>query len=180
MPEFDKDKKDNYDRDRDRDHDCAKCNDSGHPLPKPIIFECGNGGGFTFTANCSSTQENACCICTPKTVANVTLDTSCLCKPKIKIEFSSIIHFIPDNTGKAQLEFDLVRCCKDFPECVVGTWNYQIEENDTFAKSFCFDYCDCSACSGCCTYIVKCRPIFVKDASICVTNCQIAAFAQGH
>ena len=69
--------------DYNRDHDCVRCPDPGHPLPKPILFECGNGGGFTFAANSSnSTEDNACCICTPKTVANVTLDTSCLCKLK--------------------------------------------------------------------------------------------------
>mgnify|MGYP000928171067 FL=1 len=181
MADYEKyDKKDDYKKDDFHDWECVKCKDPGHPVPKPILFECGTGGGFTFSANCSSsTEDNAPCICTPKTVANVTLDTSCLCRPKVKVEFSSIIHFIPDSDGHAQLEFDLVRCCKDFPECVIGTWNYEIEENDRFAKSFCFDYCDCSACPGCCTYIVKCRPVFVKNCSVCVTNCHLAIFAQG-
>ncbi len=171
------------DKDRDCDRNCVRCPEPGHPLPKPILFECGNGGGFTFAANCSnSKEENAGCICTPKTIATVTLDTSCLCMPKVKVEFSSIVHFIPKNDhGQVQLEFDLVRCCKDFPECVIGTWNFEIgKEDDNFAKSFCFNHCDCSSCPGCCTYIVKCRPVFVKDAAICVTNCQIAIFAQEH
>ncbi|NLO41142.1 MAG: DUF4489 domain-containing protein [Ruminiclostridium sp.] len=171
------------DNDRfDKKEGCFPCPDPGHPLPKPILFECGNGGGFTFAANGSSSDErNAPCICVPKTVANVTLDTSCLCMPKVKIEFSSIIHFIPKCVGSAQLEFDLVKCCRDFPECTVGTWNYEISgEEDKFAKSFCFDYCECSSCPNCCTYIVKCRPVYVNNAAICVANCQIAAFAQTH
>ena len=166
--------------DFDRERDCVRCPDPGHPLPKPILFECGNGGGFTFAANCSnSTEDNACCICTPKTVANVTIDTSCLCKPKIKVEFSSIIHFIPDSDGKAQLEFDLVRCCKDFPECVVGTWNYEIEENDKFAKSFCFDYCDCSTCPGLHLYR-KMQTCFCKGRRYLCHQLSNRYFSQGH
>jgi hypothetical protein len=162
------------------DGDCVKCKEPGHPMPRPILFECGNGGGFTYSA--AYEDDNQCSVCTPKTVANVTLDTTCLCAPKIKVEFSSIVHFIPDHCeGQAQVEFDLVRCCRDFPECIISTWNYEIaKEDNRFAKSFCFDYCDCNSCPGCCTYIVKVRPILVKKATICVTNCQIAIFAQGH
>ena len=150
-----------------------------HPMPQPILFECGNGGGFTFSAD-DGREEGAASICTPKTVANVTVDTTSLCRPKIKVEFSSIITFVPGFVGHARLEFDLVRCCRDFPECVIGTWNCEVEDHEHVTKSFCFDYCDCNSCPGCCLYIVRVRPVFVNDATICVTNTQIAVFAQGH
>lgn len=162
-----------------QDRDCATCR-PGHPMPQPILFECGNGGGFTFSADDDGREESAACICTPKTVANVTVDTTFLRRPKIKVEFSSIITFVPGFVGHARLEFDLVRCCRDFPECAVGTWNYEVEDHEHVTKSFCFDYCDCNSCPGCCLYIVRVRPVFVKDATICVTNTQIAVFAQGH
>ena len=55
MPDIDKEKKDYYYR--DYAHDCEKCHDPGHPVPKPIIFECGNGGGFTFAANCRTAHR---------------------------------------------------------------------------------------------------------------------------
>ncbi|NLU52678.1 MAG: DUF4489 domain-containing protein [Clostridiaceae bacterium] len=166
----------------EKDYECRKpviCPEPEHPLPKPVLFECGNGGGFTYSAKTYCGKENnAICVCTPKTIANVNIDTARLYKPKIKVEFSSIIHFIPENYGHAQLEFDLVRCCKDFPECVIGTWTYEVEEDDKSAISFCFNYCDLSAFPGLCTYLVKIRPVLVRDATICVTNCQLAIFAQ--
>lgn len=176
MSEYEKKDEKEY---KDVDH--VKCSEPEHSQPKSILFECGNGGGLTYSArSCCGKDNNAVCVCTPKTIANVTIDTSCLIRPKIKVEFSSIVHFIPENYGHAQLEFDLVRCCRDFPECVVGTWNYEVEDDDKSANSFCFDYCDLSTCPGCCTYLVKLRPVSVKEATICVTNCQLAIWAQGH
>lgn len=167
------------DHDLDCQKDCLKGKDTAHFLPGPLLLECGNGGGFTFTDSLTnSSDENTTCICEPQTAASVVIDTTCFCRPNIKTEFSSILHFIPDCNGYAKLEFDFVRCCKDFPECVLRTWNFEANENDKFSRPFCFDHCDLNSCPGCCIYMVKARPVCVKRATVCATNCQMAVFAQ--
>lgn len=150
-------------------------------LSRTLCFECGTGGGYTFVSN-SNMKENESHSYTSKILASVALDADWLCKPKVKVDFSSIIHFVPRNTqGQCQLEFDLVRLCKDSPDCVIGTWNYGIEKGDeSLTKSFCFNLCDYGAGLGNCTYQVKCRPVLLKDAVLCVTNCQMVALAQEH
>lgn len=161
--------------------DCIQCN-SKHPVAKPIIFECGTGNGFTFATDGSSISlTSPCQACTPKTLGVVTIDTTCLCRPKTKIEFSSNVHFVDKacGDGTVQMEFQLFRCCDNRQEVPLGTWYYEItDEGDNFAQTFSFIYCDCNSCPGCCVYTVRCKPIEVENASICVTNCHIAAFAQ--
>ncbi len=183
------DKHDRYDKHEKYDYyyenkDCVDCRKPGHPLPKPLLMECGQGNGYTFADNGESISlTSPCTACRPKTLANVTIDTTCLCKPKTKIEFASNVHFVPfrrDGNGDLKFEFELVRKCDDGTETSLNTWLFEItDERDNFAQTFSFMYCDCNSCPGCCEYYVRGIPLELDECSFCVTNCHIAALAQG-
>ena len=174
---------DNNDNGKKKVCECFDCKKAGHPLPKEILFECGTGNGFTFATNGSSISlTSPCTACRPKTVASVVLDTTCLCKPVTKIEFSSNVHFVRRDShedGTVQLEFELIRKCDDGFESSLSSWFYEItDERDNFAQTFSFIYCDCNSCPGCCTYFVRVNPIEIENASCSVGNCHIAGFAK--
>jgi hypothetical protein len=163
--------------------DCVQCKKPGHPLPRPIIMECGQGNGFTFADNGESISLTSPSQAgRPKTLANVTIDTTCLCKPAVKIEFASNVHFVPfrrGHDGTIKFEFELVRKCNNGYETSLNSWLFEItDERDNFAQSFTFVYCDCNTCPGCCEYFVRCVPMELDECSFCVTNCHITAFAQ--
>jgi len=92
----------------------------------------------------------------------------------------SLLHFIsggPD--GTVQLEFLLYRNCGNRGEELLGTWYYEISnEDDNHAETFSFFWCDCNSCTGCCFYSVKCKPVSVDEAAISVNNCHMVAMAQ--
>lgn len=169
------------DRDYDRDkecRDCVRCRRPGHPVPKPIIFECGTGNGFSISEGNGSSVT--CLTNTPRTVGTLVLDTTCLCQPKSKFEFSCGIHFVPeDHQGSCELLFQLFRSCDNGPDLQLGTWTFEIDdEGDIFGQTFSFFYCDCNSCPGCCTYSVRCVPCVVECCSICVNNCNVAGIAK--
>lgn len=147
---------------------------------KPIIFECGTGGGFSYAtdgSDISLTDYSQLGI--PKTVGSVTIDTCGLVRPKTKIDFSSNIHFMSKGDGTVQLEFLLYRNCGNRGKELLGTWYYEISnEGDNFAETFTFFWCDCNSCTGCCFYTVECKPVSVDDAGISVNNCHMTAMAQ--
>jgi hypothetical protein len=168
---------------KDRDRDCVKCKPPGHPLPKPIIMACGQGNGFTFADNGESISLTSPSQASrPKTLATVLIDTTCLCKPAVKVEFASNVHFVPfnrDGNATIKFEFELVRKCDDGTETSLNSWLFEITgEDDNFAQTFTFNYCDCNTCPGCCEYFVRGVPMELDECSFCVTNCHIAAFAQ--
>lgn len=163
--------------------DCVNCKPAGHPLPKPIIMSCGQGNGFTFADNGESISLTSPSQASrPKTLASVLIDTTCLCKPQVKVEFASNVHFVPFNRhGNADLkfEFELVRKCNDGTETSLNSWLFEITgEDDSFAQTFSFIYCECTTCPGCCEYFVRGVPMELDECSFCVTNCHISAFAQ--
>lgn len=148
---------------------------------KPIIFECGTGGGFSYATAGSSmslTSPNQGGV--PKTVGSVTIDTSELTRPKTKIDFTANIHFASkDPSATVQLEFQLYRNCGNRGEEPLGSWYYEISnESDNFAETFTFFWCDCNSCPGCCLYTVRCKPMSIEDAAISVNECHITAIAQ--
>ncbi|WP_105617037.1 DUF4489 domain-containing protein [Vallitalea okinawensis] len=168
-----------YDSDRGRDcRDCVRCRRPGHPLPKPILFECGTGSGFSMSDGGPTTI--ACLANTERALGTVVLDTTCLCQPKCMIQFSSNVHFVPDNgSGEVELLFQLFRSCDGGQELQLDSWTFKIDdEGDIFSQTFSFFYCDCNSCPGCCTYSIRCKPCVVDDCSICVNDCHIAGFAR--
>ncbi|QUI23188.1 DUF4489 domain-containing protein [Vallitalea pronyensis] len=153
-----------------------------HPKPKKSLLACGSGSGnTTFT---SSSDD------TPFQLAHVTVDTSCLCKPVVDIEFSSTVRFEAlENIGSAaQLRYELVRVCADGTPVTIGLWILDKLPilNVASIETFSFNYCDCTTCPGCCDYFVTVMPItFTSEGTlpdingtVTVGDGRIAALAQ--
>jgi hypothetical protein len=160
--------------------DCVRCRKPGHPLPKPILFECGNGNGFSYRAG-TSIEKSHICMCQERTVGNVTIDTTCLCKPKTQINFTCNCAYDhgnkPSVTAECHLDFTLYKCVDNGCETPIGTWQYRVRTNEHLTETFTFFTCDCSSCSGCTNYTVRVRPVDVEDCTICVNSCHISAMA---
>ncbi|PAB59774.1 DUF4489 domain-containing protein [Anaeromicrobium sediminis] len=144
---------------------------------KETILECGNGNGSVIFRT-----ENE----PPVRIANVTIDTSGLCKPKVLIEFSSIVSYIeqtlPDNTVK--LQFELFRRCHKEEPISRGVWAYEVGEiggGIQSAQGFGFTFCECVNFSGCCEYFVILTPIEVPTGdpeNAMISNSRMTALAQ--
>lgn len=94
-------------------------------------------------------------------IASITIDTTCLCKPKLLINFSGILTVTPlNNVAASRFTFTLFRICKDIkiPQ-VVSTFNFDYRNlTPSFPDSRTLDL-KYSACDdyfrGCCTYIIE-------------------------
>ncbi|QSX05697.1 DUF4489 domain-containing protein [Sedimentibacter sp. zth1] len=134
------------------------------PKHKNIILECGckpQDAIFEIDDGCVEDDQ--------KFVLNrVTVDTTCLSKPVVKIEFSSIIFFeAEDDSGsehevEVDLLFKLIRTCNGVEECI-QSWRYlkefeienSIDELEVeISEPFTVTYCD-NPCPGCCEYKMK-------------------------
>jgi hypothetical protein len=100
------------------------------------------------------------------------IDTTCLNKPLVKIEFSSLIIFEaedeegPEHEVEVDLLFKLIRICNGEKECL-QEWQYLYEidvENSIdeleveMSQPFTVTFCD-RPCSGCCEYIMEVKGI---------------------
>ncbi|WP_105613965.1 DUF4489 domain-containing protein [Vallitalea okinawensis] len=142
---------------------------------KKTLMECGSGtGSKVFTSSSDSAFQ----------LAHTTIDTTCLCKPIVNIEFSSILSFqqLVDQ-GRAQLRYELFRVCDNREPMSIGVWivgwiDFRIIDRSTGV--FDFTYCDCKTCVGCCDYFVEVTPIELTDGLITATvsNGRMAALAQ--
>lgn len=140
---------------------CAHCT-PGHPTPdQASLFACGNGSGVSIPIPTITNPTF-----TPIPVASVTLDTTCLCNPSVKIDFDSIINYqalltlgaAPILGGPFTVTFQLSKTCNSGSKITLGTWDYAfgilaLAVNVT--NSFNFSYCECNACPGCCVYTVE-------------------------
>lgn len=185
------------DRDRDRGRDRGKCRRKDtdcciypkHPLPKKIMLECGcNPQDAIFEIDDERVERNQEFV-----LDRVVVDTSCLCRPQIKIEFSCLVFFEAEaeNGSDKELEvdllFELIRICNGVEQCVQN-WRYlkefEIERDDDLeveiSEPFTVTYCD-KVCSGCCEYImiVKGKDFDGDFDALRVTKPDISALAQG-
>ncbi|WP_432664382.1 DUF4489 domain-containing protein [Wukongibacter baidiensis] len=159
----------------DREIECIDCVPK-HPTAKKILLECGEGtGSKTFT----SSNDPAFLL------AWVTIDTTCLCKPMINIEFSSLVSFevLVDNAVDGIILYELFRVCDNRKAISIGTWVLERIEFETIGRStniFNFTFCDCITCPGCCEYFVTAKPIEISAEGITATvsNGRMAALAQ--
>ncbi len=160
----------------DRKYECTDCVQKS-PRAKKILFECGEGAGSrTFRSSNEPAFQ----------LAQVTIDTSCLCTPIVNIEFSSILSFDRLVTDwKARLRYELFRACENKEPVSIGVWTSErvISSGDDPGKStniFNFTFCDCITCPGCCDYFVKVTPIEITEGIITATvdNGRMAVFAQ--
>jgi hypothetical protein len=153
----------------------------GGSQPKGIIFECDTGQGAAIVPNKGEALSyNPRQICVAKTLGSIAIDTTCLKKPKIKVQFSCSIFFAPKVADAvAQLEFVMSRSCNNGQESSVGNWTYEISEGSMRdSQPFRFSLSSCSSFPGCYNYYVRVLPIYIKNCIICITGCQLNAVAQ--
>ncbi|WP_454053479.1 DUF4489 domain-containing protein [Clostridium sp. Marseille-Q7071] len=123
-----------------------------HPLPSPILLSCSTGNGLSIFPNTS----------TPITIASITIDTTCLRKPVIKIDFNSTINYQTLISGGTAITpftliFELNKFCNDGTKVALGSWTYSIgflSAATDITNSFNFTYCECNTCSACFVYTV--------------------------
>ncbi len=160
----------------------------GCPKPSKLILECGtNPQDAIFEIDDDEVEDDQVF-----TLDTLYIDTSCLCKPQVKIEFSSIIYFEAESeTGEDDVEvellFELVRICKGEEEEVIRRWRYlkefDVDGEDVeleISEPFTVTYCDRS-CPGCCKYKMRVRGVdFDGDfEALRVVQPDLSALAQG-
>lgn len=126
--------------------------DLTHPLTSSLLLSCSTGNGLSIFPNIS----------TPITIASITIDTTCLCKPVIKIDFNSAINYQALISGGTAITpftliFELSKFCNDGTKVALGSWTYSIGSllaATDITNSFNFTYCECSTCSACFVYAV--------------------------
>ncbi|ABI67945.1 DUF4489 domain-containing protein [Syntrophomonas wolfei] len=149
------------------------------PRLNQTILSCGTGSGVKLP----SISEYRSQLVNPYVVASLSIDTSNLSNPSVKLDFSSIItykelydYWLCD----LRLTFQLSRVCGG-AKAVLGNWNFErnvgfgwygnngraVEGNEAELRAngfgitvetvdaFGFTFCDCHACPGCCTYMVE-------------------------
>jgi len=166
-----------------------------HPLPKGILLECGTNPQDAIFDPAQTEPETI-------VLDRVLVDTTCLCRPIVKIEFSSLVYFnVALETPERQrsfeliLTFELVRKCNG-NEDILRTWTFQrtvvfipnegkIIEDWQEETPFSVTFCD-KACPGCCTYEMRVTSTRINDPSsppdfeaVNVTKADISALAQG-
>lgn len=181
-----------------------KIPDNGYdkdPIKQEVVLACGTGSGvalpgFTGAPVLVGTTQPSF------VVGTVTLDTTCLEKPTVKVDFSSVVNFLGEvNLGGISISilFTLSKVCEG-DRIPLATWTYQktvglglrggaapdgVEVQQAnggvqvdFRESFGFTWCECQDCPGCCTYIVEVadfQNFNIQSASI--TNVSISALA---
>lgn len=149
--------------------------------PGDIIFECDTGLGFAFvTKKEESLFYTPHRTCVSKTLGTISIDTTCLKKPKIKVLFSCNIYFKPrSGQGTSQLEFILYRSCNNCTESPLGNWIFDLEDkSEQLSQTFKFSFCNCNAFPGFYNYFIRVIPVCIKNCSVLLTNCHMDAFAQ--
>jgi hypothetical protein len=155
-------------RDNDRCPFPKRCN------PKDTILACGrHPEDAIFEIDDDRVEEHQTFI-----LDRVNVNTSCLCDPLVKIEFSSLVFFKAEAKEheyvrelEVDLLFELVRHCHHDHDCdhdhekreeILQTWRFvkkfEIEKDDKLkleiSEPFTVTFCDKER-SGCCTYSMK-------------------------
>lgn len=166
-------------------HDC--CVKMTDPWPKKMLLECGQNLESARFDTSSTTEQTF-------TLGRVIIDTSCLEKPEVKIEFSSIVFFQtpPGNsTGPTiELTFMVKRSCNNEELETVLTRVYRKEtqlsdnivEEVISSEPFTLSFCEILCRAGCCEYIIEVtgNPAnFVNIGTAVVDDLSLGAFAQG-
>ncbi|WP_034439579.1 DUF4489 domain-containing protein [Clostridium ihumii] len=130
-----------------------------HPLPTQALFACGQGTGVALPIPTAANPNF-----NPITLASVTLDTSILCNPSVKIDFNSLINYqslisLPGTLSTPfTVTFQLTKTCNSGTKVALGTWDYSygtVALATNITNSFGFSYCECNTCPGCCVYTVE-------------------------
>ncbi len=177
----------------DGNSDC--CHFPKHPKPQGILLECGSNPQDAIFNPEQAEPET-------KVLDRVLVDTSCLCRPVVKIEFSSLVFFdVAKETPERQrsfkliLTFELVRKCNGNKD-ILKTWTFRrivefipgegkIIEDWKEETPFTVTFCD-RVCPECCVYEMRVTSTRINDPStppdfegVRVTLPNISALAQG-
>lgn len=181
-----------------RDWDCDKkddfCKKPKHPKPKKVLLECGSSSNSVMFNPAQDKPET-------RVLDRVTVDTTCLFNPLVKIEFSSLVFFDvkkespPQRSFELVLTFELFRVCNG-NETSLKTWTYKKKVNFSSGSGkiiedwqeevpFTVTHCD-RTCPDCCEYVMKVTSTKINDSStqtdfdaVNVTMPHISAIAQG-
>ncbi|WP_105613961.1 DUF4489 domain-containing protein [Vallitalea okinawensis] len=117
-------------------------------------------------------------------VGHVQIDTNALCKPKVSIEFSSVVSYLASQgAAQGRLRFTLFRVCDKGEAILLNNWNFElkriddVQEDTKFIDTFDFNFCDDPGCIGCCDYFVEVSIENLVTAIILVDNVHITALA---
>jgi hypothetical protein len=164
------------------DDDCYPCNKLSNKENKTIL-KCGATGGAT-----SITPSTL--VGSTFTVSTLTLNTSCLCDPCVKLEFASTLAYSsPTTIDSTVVNFQVFKLCDNqrnpipvgpqlvfsvpFTTLIVPPAIPGFSGTSTFS----FFVCDCDICPHeCCTYSVVATTA-TTDASVTITNARLSAIA---
>jgi hypothetical protein len=175
---------------REKEKPKDSCVNARHPKPKEILLECGSNPRdaifevYDYSVKCDQSFV----------LDRVSVDATCLFRPAVKIEFSSIIFFEAKAWDKdyrereieVDLEFELERNYKGIKDCV-QTWRYikQIKIKSEkleieFSEPFTVTFCD-KVCPDCCEYKMIVKGIEFEGCfnALRVVSPNISAVAQG-
>ncbi|MGI5912997.1 MAG: DUF4489 domain-containing protein [Syntrophomonadaceae bacterium] len=147
-----------------------------HPsnMVNQTILACGSGTGVVLPDH----NERNAQLFNPYVVASVSIDTSMLVRPTIKVDFSALITYKESGycPSDLRLTFQLVKVCDNGAKIPLGTWNYErfldisslciagVQTDNAIGggfidfetvDSFAFTFCECHDCPGCCHYMVE-------------------------
>ncbi|WP_432664210.1 DUF4489 domain-containing protein [Wukongibacter baidiensis] len=147
-----------------------------------IVMVCGNGTGVN-----QALISNPSDIQIPISLANVTIDTSCLSRSKVLVEFSSIVKTSFQSFRKILLQFELLRVCGGSEPISCGVWRFE-EDNTAIItteqkeRGFSFIFCESLNTSECCSYFVEVTPLEISKGEGLtawgIYNTQINAYVQ--
>lgn len=160
--------------------------------PKNIIFECGESietANFTIGSSFLKTF----------TLARVFVDTSKLCRPQVKIEFSTQVMFSSPTESAVdpvniRMTFALKRQCGDGPEMTIREWEYINSfafatpdfNSRSVSEPFTISFCAPLQCPGCCEYFVEVTATPINDFTNIISavvnqnnDASMSAFAKG-
>jgi hypothetical protein len=149
-----------------KDDDCSK----KEKKVCPTIIKCGTPSATTIPA--------ATVAGTTFTLASLTLNTSCLCDPCIKLEFASNTVTTAFVGSISVQVFKL--CGNQFTPIPVGpAWTFSNGAAITDAETFSFFICDCDSCfKDCCTYtVVATVTSAVTAGTLAINNTALGAIA---
>lgn len=171
------------------------CSGPSHPKPLGILLECGTNPQDAIFDPAQTEPET-------RILERVVVDTTCLFRPLVKIEFSSLVFFdVALETPQPQRSFELILTFELFRKCngneeSLKTWTFKrivefiagqgkIISDWQEETPFTVTYCD-RPCPGCCTYEMRVTSTKINDSStaidfdaVRVTSPDISALAQG-
>ena len=164
----DNDIHDNNSRCNETEHDIIPCHKDIKPsnlfikrgIPGAITIGPATPAGTTFT------------------LSSVTINSSSLCNPRIKLEFSSNIATL---LFAGSLDFQIIKTCSNQlqPIPIGKIWSFSnalVETVGSDSNSFSFFVCDCDSCfNGCCTYTVVVTVGTLTIGTITISNALLEA-----